>query len=787
MEADFVSQDIRLYGAAEIWNQPLQLGQRNLFQAIRDFLPKGIHSVLDVGCGDGKMTSQLLDSESFTLVGLDSSEEALSRLPFPGVLGCAQALPFPAGAFELLMSTDALEHMPDDEEAAAWDELFRVAAKAVMVAVPFREELLDASAHCSVCGHHYHVNWHQRSYDMADLWRRAPEGWTVRATVLTGEPWNAMLPPETLLRRIALNEWSGWDLAMCPNCGADGRASPELESLPTLLAASLAEQLYPELAKRRYCRSHSEILVVYQREEHSLEFNNPQLAEQRSQMATCVSFAQQPVAPNLQPFCQIAQHVMAADGSWRIQFPLYEVTPLLEVSRQPGTHEPLHLLLEDAVGCLFDGCALAEGIERQVHELPRQPVAGYYGVLASCSAQEPFGSICLGEGPVVQWLQAPTSVPATYLALKQGENPLFVQATQPLWFDPASLENVVTTVCPEPAEVLKGVQACFERMLPLLARHEAASSLAESQASEVDRLQVHVQNLISERDALLERAREADQLAVDKQNLVAERDGLLQKVSQAEVQLVQFQNLQVERDSLMERAREADQLAVDKQNLAAELDALHQTARLVETQAVRIQNLEADLETLLGRAAEADRLAVDKQNLVAERDALLQKAHLAETQAVHLQNLEAEFESLLARAAYADRLAVDNQNLTAERDAFMQKALAVDIQAVQLQNLMAERNALSESATLAERRVALLSSQQHEQEALIEQLHHRVLEIEEALREINEQYVLQERQKQLLEQELHACESKLERISQHFENRLGAAARRVLQVLAGNK
>ncbi|APC19598.1 hypothetical protein BLL42_28210 (plasmid) [Pseudomonas frederiksbergensis] len=285
-----MSQDTRLYGEAQVWDQALQTGQRNLAQAIRDFWPAGIDSVLDVGCGDGKLTSRLAAPGAPKIVGLDSSAEALSRLPFHSVLGDAQALPFPRAAFDLVMSTDTLEHMPDAVEAVAWSELFRVAGEAVLVAVPFREELLDATARCADCGETYHVNWHQRRYDIADLHRRAPAGWHVRATVLSGEPWSAMLPPETHLRRNALGEWSGWDLAICPHCGSGGHAAAPEQPLQSLLAQALAKQLYPALAKQRYCRSHSEILVIFQRDNAELTLPPPRLAEARSLPASRVDF-----------------------------------------------------------------------------------------------------------------------------------------------------------------------------------------------------------------------------------------------------------------------------------------------------------------------------------------------------------------------------------------------------------------------------------------------------------------------------------------------------------------
>ncbi|QLC73631.1 methyltransferase domain-containing protein [Pseudomonas sp. LPB0260] len=644
----------------------MQIGQFNLLQAIRDFWPTGIASVLDVGCGDGKLTSRLRAPGAPTIVGLDSSGEALARLQLDGVLGKAQALPFPSAAFDLVMSTDTLEHMPDAEEVSAWDELFRVAAKAVMVAVPFREELLDATTRCAECGHCYHVNWHQRSYDIVDLHQRAPVGWTVRATVLAGEPWNATLPPETILRRTALNEWAGWELAICPCCGSGGQAATAEQPLQSLLAQALAKHLYPALAEQRYCRSHSEVLVIFQRNGVAFDLPQPLLAETHAQPASQIDFLEQLPAADLQPFCQVAQHVACAGGRWRLQFPLYEASPTLEVCRQPGSQGALHLVLEDEVGCLFNGCVLDDGQERSVHRLPRPPQAGYYGVLGSCSSAEPFASLQLGQGPSVLWAVAADSGKCRYLHLNGEENPLFVQVSQPLWFDPQTLSPRSPAARAAPWQVLYSLQDCFERALQA---SNAVSSI-EAQITEQNQLRVHIQNLSAERDALLQRAIEADQLAVQLQNLSAERDALLQRAIEADQLAVRVQNLSADRDVLLQRAIEADQLAV------------------------RVQNLSAERDVLLQRAIEADQLAVQVQNLSAERDALLQRTIEADQLAVQLQSLSTERDTLLQRAIEADQLAVQLQNLSTERDVLLQRAMEADQLAVQVQNLRAERNAL---------------------------------------------------------------------------------------------
>lgn len=489
-----MSQDKRLYGRAEIWDQPLQAGQRNLLQAIMDFWPTGVGSVLDVGCGDGKLTSRLKALGPLTLVGLDSSPQALSRLPFDSVLGDAQALPFASSSFDLVMSTDALEHMPDAQQAAAWQELFRVAGKVVMVAVPFREQLLDATARCAACGHAYHVNWHQRSYDLVDLQRRCPPGWNVSATVLAGEPWSPMLAPETRLRRQVFNEWAGWELAVCPACGAGGQAAPVMQPLSSLFAQVLAEQIYPALARQRYCRSHSEVLVIFERDGAAVPSPKPRLLKPRSQAASALDFGRQRAVSDLRPFCQVAQHVASGNGQWRLQFPLYQSMPVLEVKRVPGSQGDLHMVLEDEAGWLLEGCVLEDGEQSRVHPLPRQPVAGYYGVLASCSMDEPFAWLQLGQAPEVLWAEVADDQPVRYLKLAGEAGPVFVQVTQPLWFDPQTLMQGPPTTGPSPNDVLAGLQARFECL--------QAQALSSQYVTELNALRVQIQNLAAEREAL---------------------------------------------------------------------------------------------------------------------------------------------------------------------------------------------------------------------------------------------------------------------------------------------
>lgn len=77
--------------------------------------------LLDVGCGTGAVLSELRGLGE--AVGVDFSPLALEfaneRGLRPLVLGDAQKLPFSEGAFDVVVSLDTVEHVPDDAAAVA--------------------------------------------------------------------------------------------------------------------------------------------------------------------------------------------------------------------------------------------------------------------------------------------------------------------------------------------------------------------------------------------------------------------------------------------------------------------------------------------------------------------------------------------------------------------------------------------------------------------------------------------------------------------------------------------
>ncbi len=93
--------------------------------------------VLDVGCGPGSLTVALKASvgPSGSVHGVDASPEMIevarrnaskagAEVNFQ--VGLGEALPFPDGTFDLVVSQLAIHHLPDDLKPSAFGEMHRV-------------------------------------------------------------------------------------------------------------------------------------------------------------------------------------------------------------------------------------------------------------------------------------------------------------------------------------------------------------------------------------------------------------------------------------------------------------------------------------------------------------------------------------------------------------------------------------------------------------------------------------------------------------------------------------
>jgi ubiquinone/menaquinone biosynthesis C-methylase UbiE len=109
--------------------------QRALLAALD---PLTFRTALDVGCSEGFFLSTIAATFRAEVWGVDLSREAVlkmrKRYGYPGAAADGAKLPFADGSFDLVYSTETIEHVIDPSRFL--DELRRVARKHILVTTP---------------------------------------------------------------------------------------------------------------------------------------------------------------------------------------------------------------------------------------------------------------------------------------------------------------------------------------------------------------------------------------------------------------------------------------------------------------------------------------------------------------------------------------------------------------------------------------------------------------------------------------------------------------------------
>jgi len=131
-------------------------------------IPSDIHSVLDVGCGNGAFVDALIRTFPYKLdrlLGLDSSFEALRHVKSKKIYGNINNLPFRNNNFDFVSCFEVLEHLPLEDFRKGILELQRISRKYIMITVPNNQHLEQSLVTCSECQCWFNPYFHMRSFD----------------------------------------------------------------------------------------------------------------------------------------------------------------------------------------------------------------------------------------------------------------------------------------------------------------------------------------------------------------------------------------------------------------------------------------------------------------------------------------------------------------------------------------------------------------------------------------------------------------------------------------------
>jgi SAM-dependent methyltransferase len=137
---------------------------RERITVILKSIPDECNNVLDVGCGDGRITN-LINLPKENITGLDLSAKALEHVTTKTVCASADCLPFDDKSFDILLCNETLEHLSYQGYPKTLSELSRVASKYILVSFPYNQDLRQRMVKCPYCGCQFVPARHVRSFN----------------------------------------------------------------------------------------------------------------------------------------------------------------------------------------------------------------------------------------------------------------------------------------------------------------------------------------------------------------------------------------------------------------------------------------------------------------------------------------------------------------------------------------------------------------------------------------------------------------------------------------------
>ncbi len=206
------------YRSKEMWNNYDKSGQiQQKVKLILDYIPEEVVSILDIGCGNGIITNEL--GGKFQVCGVDISEEALKQVKGETIVASADSIPVENNTWDMVFSSEMLEHLPDDVLDKTMDEIKRIARKYVFITVPNKEYLPSRWIRCPKCGNEFHIYGHLHSFGSEDIGKRLGSNFKLIRSGIHGPLSRDFNPLLLSIKHRVARRWKEPEgFIMCPSC-----------------------------------------------------------------------------------------------------------------------------------------------------------------------------------------------------------------------------------------------------------------------------------------------------------------------------------------------------------------------------------------------------------------------------------------------------------------------------------------------------------------------------------------------------------------------------------------
>lgn len=232
----------------DFYNLP---SEKHRIEETCNYFPKEIDSILDAGCGNGALLNYLNMNGKFNeLVGLDFSFEGLKFVQTNKILGEIYELPLKNKSFELVISTEVVEHLNFVEFEKTLNEYKRVSKKYILITVPNDEDLETSLVICNNCKCKYNPFFHLQSFDFKNVRNIFEKYLNVKIIVDIG-PYEYKYRPNYLKLRHFLKPQYANSSSICPQCGFQSKKNnSNAKSSKTSIVKKIEKLLFGKKRKK---------------------------------------------------------------------------------------------------------------------------------------------------------------------------------------------------------------------------------------------------------------------------------------------------------------------------------------------------------------------------------------------------------------------------------------------------------------------------------------------------------------------------------------------------------
>lgn len=216
-------------------------------------VPPAGATALDVGAREG-FVSKLLAARFAEVTALDLEKPAVDHERVVCVKGDVTALEFRNSSFDLVFCAEVLEHIPSNLLEKACLELARVTKGALVIGVPYRQDIRVGRTTCNRCGKVSPPWGHVNNFDEQKLARLFP-GCELEKQTFVGSSSEQTNSFSSTLMDLAGNPYGSYTQEEpCIHCGASFTPPPARKFWQKVLTKTAFVALN---AQRRFVKPHA--------------------------------------------------------------------------------------------------------------------------------------------------------------------------------------------------------------------------------------------------------------------------------------------------------------------------------------------------------------------------------------------------------------------------------------------------------------------------------------------------------------------------------------------------